>query len=94
MALPHLRKLDLNSCDLGAQGCMVVAQAVRETDGIVLTLRDSGVSKVFLSTKRYSAFQVSMYTCGPESPGHCKPVSSGSALAHELGPVVVGGLLN
>lgn len=42
--LPHLRKVDLSLCDLGAQGCMAVAQAVKGREGIVLVLQGNGVS--------------------------------------------------
>lgn len=43
-ALPRLRKVDLSSCDLGVQGCIAFAGAVKERDGITLVLQDSDLA--------------------------------------------------
>ena len=44
--LRHLRKVDLDGCKLGAQGCMAVAQALKERDASALSLCCNGVASV------------------------------------------------
>ena len=43
-ALPHLRKVHLIACDLGAQGCMAVVRALKDRDGMLVCLGGNGVT--------------------------------------------------
>ena len=43
-ALPHLHKINLYECDLGAQGCMAVVCALKDRDGMHVCLGGNGVT--------------------------------------------------
>ena len=43
-ALPFLRTVDLSSCQLGLQGCMTIARALEERDGVAVHLAGNGVA--------------------------------------------------
>ena len=43
-ALPHLRNICLSACSLGAPGCMAIARALQDRDGVLVRLDCNGVT--------------------------------------------------